>query len=1143
MLNRRNDCAVWVAFLFLVSDASGAVPELKSGVRLSFGASRLQGAAAPDVVDWNNDGLNDVVVGHHSGALFVYLNRGVGKNGVVFEKGVITRRDGFGSGDTPTWAWRFNKTNCVCPGPGRLNPRVVDWDNDGRKDFLIGDGRGAQTRIWRNIGTDAEPAFSTHHIQYLPPDGGVRPYHETVQPFVADWDGDGNRDLIMGRNRGVYVYQNEGTNKAPDFEFDRSHLGEKIRDVFPTERLSPVLVDWDGDGAKDLVVGSQRGEVWFARNVGSKTQPKFTGYASVSVGGEDVQVGSEARIAVADLDGDGRDDLLVGAGTGVVWFFQASHPKPIARNRHVRVKHENTASVELVGTDDAGRKLTYEVLTQPKHGTLAGTLPNATYTPASNYQGRDQFTFRVSAGDVKSTPATVTIEVQPADSSPTIATQPVDVLAGVGQPAEFRVAAAGTPPFSYQWNRNGKAIDKATRQTYAIRESDEADSADYSVTITNAAGSIQSRSATLQVKPFPTAKDDVPVINITYTSPVIEPATPGVLTLTRTGNTSQPVSVKLIARRGHHPVVADVHFVTLPSSITLKAGQTTANIQITPIDDSLVNGTQTSTFQVVPNPAYRIASKSGAARMTFLDDDCPHVGLSVVEAVASDGSAAQAFIVTAQPQPRRDTPIAYSVAGTAIGGVDYEALSGTVTIPAGQTSAEIVIKPYRQVQPEGKTAERKTVVLTLPPQPFTYFDFFGYLTDVRPRPVSVVIGSSTAGAAPPRHRQPVSKTLENRAVEKLRNEVSQLGWIVFTANSDGVDSDLDLFLMRPDGSHLRNITNTPTFDEYSARVSPDGKKLLYRRTTKESRPRSRGGLPQDVGTLAMRTWPANGILVVANFDGSAPRTLGNDGAYASATWGPDGKQIACLEQVDPKEPATDKVPARGKQPAASNRIVIRDANTLEIVKELPSGGIHTQAIWSPDGQRICGPANIPPGKSRFGKGIEHPLGIGKIVSLDIESGKRTPMARFPDWSPVWATDTNGDWFQGGSPWVLHSANNYGICPAYYAMLWRSGLQGRPSELVFGEYKKHIWGGCTSPDDKYAIFVIGGDMWPLQGKMAIIRLADAPIARGRSPLFHEVLVDYFPNLKKGPVLDLPYVPEGFEPHWTLSEIGVESSSSR
>ncbi len=338
MLNRRSECAVWVAFLFLAADASGAVPELKSGVRLSFGASRLQGAAAPDVVDWNNDGLNDVVVGHHSGAVFVYLNRGFGKDGLVFEKGVINRRDRFGSGAAPTRAWRFNKTNWVCPGPGRLNPRVMDWDNDGKKDLLIGDGRGAQTRIWRNMGTDTKPVFSTHHIEYLPPDGGVRPYHETVQPFVGDWNGDGARDLIMGRNRGVYVYRNEGANSAPDFKFDRSRLGEKIQDVFPTERLSPVLVDWDGDGANDLVVGSQRGEVWFARNVGSKTQPKFTGYAPVLVGREDVHVGSEAKIAIADLDGDGRDDLLVGAGTGLVWFFRTSHPNPIARNRHMQVK-------------------------------------------------------------------------------------------------------------------------------------------------------------------------------------------------------------------------------------------------------------------------------------------------------------------------------------------------------------------------------------------------------------------------------------------------------------------------------------------------------------------------------------------------------------------------------------------------------------------------------------------------------------------------------------------------------------------------------------------------------------------------------------------------------------------------------------
>jgi hypothetical protein len=1119
MHQRLNCFAVAVVLLILTSSAIGAEPELKAGAKLMLRGSRQQGWAAPEVADWDNDGLNDVVVGHSSGALFVYLNRGVGKTGITFERRSISRRDGFANGGVPIWAWRFNKATCVCPGPGRISPRVVDWDNDGKKDLVIGDGRGAQTRIWRNVGTDKTPVFSTHHLHYLPPDAGIRPYHETVQPCIADWNADGNKDLIMGRNRGVYVYLNEGTDAAPKFDFDRSRLGAKIRNVFPTERLSPAFVDWDADGKRDLVVGSQQGEVWFVRNVGSKTQPRFNGYTPVRADGKDVHVGSEARIAVADLDGDGRQDLLVGADNGVVWFFQASHPHPVARSSYLQVKRGGTLPVELVGTDDAARTLTYNVLTRPKHGTLSGTAPNLTYTPNRDYAGLDQLTFKVAAGELVSAASTVTIEVQPADRPPTITAQPVDELVGVGQPANFRVVASGTPPFSYQWSRDGEAIPRATGPDYSIRKTTVDERATFSVTVTNAAGSVSSRSAALQVKRLPGPADDVPIVDIKTKSPVVEPVTPGVLTLTRTGNTSEAVTVKLTSRRGHDPVIADIHYVPLPSSITLKAGQTTAEVQVAPIDDTLANGTRALTFKIVPNPAYRLATKLGAAKMTFLDDDCPHVGISVV---------ANAFKVTAEPAPRRDTKIAYSVSGTAIGGVDYEVLPETVTIPAGETSATIVIKSYRQSEfAESKTTQPKTVVLTLPSQPFTFFDFYHYLTQGRPRTASVrVVSSATSPPSPPASAKP-----KDAEVAQLRLEVSQLGWIVFTARCSDASSDLDLFVMRPDGSHLRNITNTPKFDEHSARVSPDGKKVLYRRATKADRMRMGNRLPQDVGTVAMRTWPATGTLIMANADGSDPQPLGNDGAHAWATWGPDGKQIACLEQVKTKEPTP-------KKPAAY-KIVIREADSLNVVKSLPSAGIHSQAVWSPDGKRICGPANMLPGKPRLGRGIEYPLGVGKMASVDIASGKRTALARFPDWYPVWATDGNGDWFQGGSPWVLHSANNYGICPAYYAMLWRSGLQGKPSELVFAEFTKHVWGGCTSPDDRYAIFVIGGDTWPLHGKMAIIRLADAPIARGRSPLFHEVLADHFPKLKKGPVLDLPHVPEGFEPHWTLTEIGVDT----
>ena len=1139
MHSRLEPFATAAMLLLLLSPSvADAEPMLKAGVRLSTSGSRTIGWAAPEVSDWNSDGLNDVVIGHQSGDLFVYLNRGFGRKGIVFEKQSIVREDGFANGGRPIWTWRFNKANCVCPGPARISPRVVDWDHDGKKDLVIGDGRGAQTRIWRNIGSDKAPVFSTHHLQYLPPDAGVRPYHETVQPYIADWNGDGAVDLIMGRNRGVYFYLNTGTAKLPQFDFDRSRLGTKLQGVFPAERLSPVVVDWDDDGRQDLVVGSQRGEVWVARNTGSKAQPVFHGYTRLRAGGQVIHAGSEARIAVADLDGDGRKDLLVGGRTGVVWFYQANQPNPVARSQRVRVPRGGSAPVTLVGTDDSGRQLDFSVLTRPSHGILAGTPPNMTYKPEATYQGVDQFTFRVTTEKLKSTVAMVTIDVQPTPNPPAITVQPIDAVTSIGQPCSFHVAVSGTPPFTYSWKKDGELIRGASSPEYVIRQSKAGDIAEYTVAVMNGAGSVTSRSAMLKIQPLPGPTDDVPIVGLQYKSPVVEPSTPGILTLTRTGNTSQAVKVYLTSRRGHDPVIADLHFVPVPSSIELKAGQVTAEIRVEPIDNTLVTGTGSLTFLIVPNPKYRVEPKLRAAAMKFLDDDCPDVRIRVSRDAILKSSIGLTFHVTAHPAPARDLEIGYSVGGSAISGVDYETLPGRVTIPSGETTAAIVIKPYRR-----STPDEKSVVLTLPSQPFTYFDFFRYLTH-RPRTASLKLTSSSTNPLPPKPVETVSPP-EDAGVVKLRREVSRLGWIVFGGLSDGVNSDLDLFVMRPDGSHLKNITNSPQFDEHSPRVSPDGKRILFRRTKKGAGKRARvsTGLPQDVGTVAMRSWPQNGTLVIAKSDGTEPRSLGSDGAFAWATWGPQGKRIACLEKVTRKESSPQKSSETVPKRESSYEIVIREVDTLRVVKTMPTGGIHSHAVWSPDGKRICGSANLPPGQGPAGKGLEYPLGVGKVASLDIESGQRTAMSLLPDWSPVWATDGNADWFQGGTPAVLHSANNYGICPAYYSMLWRSGLQGKPSQLIFGEFKKHVWSGCTSPDDRFAIFVIGGETFPLHGKMAIIRLADAPISRGRSTLFHEVLADHFPKLKRGPVLDLHQVREGFEPHWTRAELGIDTEQEK
>ncbi len=75
------------------------------------------------------------------------------------------------------------------------------------------------------------------------------------------------------------------------------------------------------------------------------------------------------------------------------------------------VTYNTTASITLAGTDADGDSLLYSVIDQPLHGSLSGTAPNLTYTPDSNYEGADSFTFQVDDGTINSGNATVSITV------------------------------------------------------------------------------------------------------------------------------------------------------------------------------------------------------------------------------------------------------------------------------------------------------------------------------------------------------------------------------------------------------------------------------------------------------------------------------------------------------------------------------------------------------------------------------------------------------------------------------------------------------------------------------------------------------------------------------------------------------------
>ena len=95
---------------------------------------------------------------------------------------------------------------------------------------------------------------------------------------------------------------------------------------------------------------------------------------------------------------------------------------------------------------------------------------------------------------------------EPAQVIPSITTQPSSQTVTAGQTATFSVVSAGTAPFTYQWRKTGAPIADATSTTYttpAITSSDAG--SQFSVVISNSAGTVTSDAATLTVTPAPQA--------------------------------------------------------------------------------------------------------------------------------------------------------------------------------------------------------------------------------------------------------------------------------------------------------------------------------------------------------------------------------------------------------------------------------------------------------------------------------------------------------------------------------------------------------------------------------------------------------------------------------------------------------------
>jgi hypothetical protein len=100
--------------------------------------------------------------------------------------------------------------------------------------------------------------------------------------------------------------------------------------------------------------------------------------------------------------------------------------------------------------------------------------------------------------------------IETALTAPTITTQPANQSVTAGQAATFSVVATGSAPLSYQWQQGTAAIAGATSASYTTAATTTANSGlQYSVVVSNSAGSVTSRTATLTVTAAPPATTDV----------------------------------------------------------------------------------------------------------------------------------------------------------------------------------------------------------------------------------------------------------------------------------------------------------------------------------------------------------------------------------------------------------------------------------------------------------------------------------------------------------------------------------------------------------------------------------------------------------------------------------------------------------
>lgn len=197
------------------------------------------------------------------------------------------------------------------------SPQVVDWNSDGELDIVSGDRNGYFNVFIR------QDTILTGNYQYLLMDSTILDVGSNSQPAVIDWNGDGMKDLLLGTETGyIQFYPNQTADTWPGFQ-DYSYIEVQGSPIY-LYRVNPYIFDLDRDSVFDLICGANDGYVHFYRNIGTNSSPELAPPETLkTIDGQPIQAPGiyGSRCGFGYWNSDTLPDFLISGYDGTVNLY------------------------------------------------------------------------------------------------------------------------------------------------------------------------------------------------------------------------------------------------------------------------------------------------------------------------------------------------------------------------------------------------------------------------------------------------------------------------------------------------------------------------------------------------------------------------------------------------------------------------------------------------------------------------------------------------------------------------------------------------------------------------------------------------------------------------------------------------------